>query len=237
MEPATPATAAPLSSPRRVIFMYFIMYLPAEELASKKKRGDPVAAPVVVEMSALLHGPPYPPAEPRDSHDSHPEQQKETRRLGDELGDVPIGQAAQNARSGDVVAFGCSEGKECGVDIDVRRETRDQDGKGRGSKEVRTVRTVGDRGVARVVDPVIRRVADDGVRRRIAAIAEITQPIVPLAAVDLEIPEGRDSAERNIEGAVAVDGPFNPLARGDRPSVDEERLARRVVRQREPEIA
>src|SRR5215813_8509075 len=191
----------------------------------------------MVEISALLHGPPGPPAEARESHDSHPEQQKETRRLGDERGDVPIRQAALKARSGDVVAFGCSEGKECEVDIDVRRETRDQDGKGRGSKEVRTVRTVGDRGVARVVDPVIRRVADDGVRRRIATRAEITKPIAPLAAVDLEIPESRDSAERSIEGAVTVDGPFRSRARGDRSSVDEIRLARRAVRQREPEIA
>src|SRR6266542_2958859 len=230
-ELATLTAAAPFSNPRRVIFMRSSS-LP--KILSSKKRGDQLAAPVIVEAWALLRGPSRPPAEPGQPYQSR-SQEKKARGLGCPM---QVGKAAQNALGCDVVTFYRPEGEERGVDVDIRREARNGDRECRRTEQERIVRTItGNRRVCgRVVEGVARiRPADDGVGGCIAASTEIAEPVAA-AHVVLEIPEGRDGGAWKVEGLVGGYRALDPLTSRDR-SVDQEGQPGCVTRKRESEIA
>src|SRR5215470_3306888 len=79
MEPATPAMAAPLSSPRRVIFM--CNSLPKDPIV-QKQTGRPIGRPSDCPTTALLCELPRPQAEASQPHQPG-SQEEEGRRLGD----------------------------------------------------------------------------------------------------------------------------------------------------------
>src|SRR5215469_7929550 len=78
MEPATLATAAPLSSPRRVIFMCNNL---RKDPIVQKQTGRPIGRPCNCPVPALLSTRPRPQAEASQPHQPR-SQQEEGRRLG-----------------------------------------------------------------------------------------------------------------------------------------------------------
>src|SRR5262245_27708028 len=162
MEPATPATAAPLSSPRRVIFMCSNLL---KDPIVQKQTGRPIGRPYDCPVTTLLCEPPRPQAEASQPHQPG-SQQEQSRRLGY----APARQTTHAFQTltcaRQRLAFGRAEGERDPVDEDGTVEVRDAgDDEGDRLGQVRAVRGIGERAVRIAVGEAVRGtwVTDDRV--------------------------------------------------------------------------
>src|SRR5262244_4024045 len=161
MEPATPAMAAPLSSPRRVIFM--CNSLPKDPIV-QKQTGRPNGRPSDCPTPALLCEPPRPQAEASQPHQPA-SQQEQGRRLGYAPARLATHTFQTLTRARQRLAFGRAERELDPVDKDVTVEARDVgDDECDRPRQVRAVPRIGQRAVRIAVMEEIHgtRAPDDG---------------------------------------------------------------------------